>query len=202
MITFHQWQPISEYTTNLNQSLNPILEQLDEKESNIVKIIKNLATDTLSKVKSSISNIPDEKKLNTEVPKLLNKLKNTYGKYAKENYDKQLLQNFNFFNQIDHLKEFWSDIGKAILKAIVAVLKWFFTSLANLIKAALHMIKDSVTEEGFFKICVFWVAPAILASPVLGLQAIYGISNLIGLTPFIAWVIWHVFVAPALAKLD
>jgi hypothetical protein len=194
MITFKEFM-------ELNPPLNLILEDLDPQESTLVQKLKTIATDIINNIKISLK-IPDEKTLNTQVPKLLNQLKNKYGKYANEDYDLSLLSGFNFFNQIDHLKEFWSSVGKAILKAIVAIIKWLFTSLANLIKASLNMIKDSFSEEGFFKLCVFWVAPAILASPVLGLQAIYGINNLIGLTPFIAWVIWHVFVAPALVKLD
>jgi hypothetical protein len=194
MITFKEFM-------ELNTPLNLILEDLDPQESTLVQKLKTITTDIINNIKTSLK-IPDEKTLDTQVPKLLNQLKTTYSKYSNEDYDLSLLSGFNFFNQIDHLKEFWSNVGKAILKAIVAIIKWFFTSLANLIKASLNMIKDSVTEEGFFKLCVFWVAPAILASPVLGLQTIYGISNLIGLTPFIAWVIWHVFVAPALAKLD
>ena len=194
MITFKEFM-------ELNPPLNLILEDLDPQESTLVQKLKTIATDIINNIKTSLK-IPDQKTLDTQVPKLLNKLKNKYSKYANEDYDLSLLSGFNFFNQIDQLKEFWSNVGKAILKAIVAIIKWLFTSLANLIKASLNMIKDSLTEEGFFKLCVVWVAPAILASPVLGLQAIYGINNLIGLTPFIAWVIWHVFVAPALDKLD
>ena len=194
MITFKEFM-------ELNHPLNLILEDLDPQESTLVQKLKTIATDIINNIKTSLR-IPDEKTLDAKVPNLLNQLKNKYSKYANEDYDLSLLSGFNFFSQIDHLKEFWSGVGKAILKAIVAIIKWLFTSLANLIKASLNMIKDSFSEEGFFKLCVFWVAPAILASPVLGLQTIYGISNLIGLTPFIAWVIWHVFVAPALVKLD
>ena len=195
MITYKEFLEI-------NYPLHFILEDLDDRESSFIKKLKSMASDAIGERRTSLFRVPDEKVLNIQVPKLLGQLKAKYSKFANEDYDLSLLSGFNFFNQIDHLKEFWSSVGTAILKAVVRVLKWFFKSLANLIKGSLDMIKGSFTEEGFFKLCVFWVAPAILASPVMGLQAIYGISNLIGLTPFIAWVIWHVFVAPALVKLD
>ena len=195
MITYKEFLEI-------NYPLHLILEDLDDEESAFIKKLKSMASDAIGEIRTSLFRVPDEKVLNIQVPKLLGQLKAKYSKFANEDYDLSLLSGFNFFNQIDHLKEFWSSVGTAILKAVVRVLKWFFKSLANLIKGSLDMIKGSFTEEGFFKLCVFWVAPAILASPVMGLQAIYGISNLIGLTPFIAWVIWHVFVAPALVKLD
>jgi len=195
MITYKEFLEI-------NYPLHFILEDLDDRESSFIKNLKSMASDAIGEIRTSLFRVPDEKVLNIQVPKLLGQLKAKYSKFANEDYDLSLLSGFNFFNQIDHLKEFWSSVGTAILKAVVRVLKWFFKSLANLIKGSLDMIKGSFTEEGFFKLCVFWVAPAILASPVMGLQAIYGISNLIGLTPFIAWVIWHVFVAPALVKLD
>ena len=195
MITYKEFLEI-------NYPLHFILEDLDDRESSFIKKLKSMASDAIGEIRTSLFRVPDEKVLNIQVPKLLGQLKAKYSNFANEDYDLSLLSGFNFFNQIDHLKEFWSSVGTAILKAVVRVLKWFFKSLANLIKGSLDMIKGSFTEEGFFKLCVFWVAPAILASPVMGLQAIYGISNLIGLTPFIAWVIWHVFVAPALVKLD
>lgn len=113
-----------------------------------------------------------------------------------------MIANFNFFDHVKSFKESWGGVGRAIYKGIVMVLKWLFISLADLVNAGLNMIKHALTGEGFVKICIFWVAPAILASPVMGLQAIYGISNLIGLTPFIGWVVWNVFVKPAIYKLS
>jgi len=203
MIAFEEWRSVSRYRLVLDESLDVFLEGMDdEEETGFLKGLRTWATSLLNKVQSSIAKVPDDKTLDREVPRLMDQLREKFGKYSKENFDPELIANFNFFDHVKSFHESFGVVGRAIYKGIVMILKWLFISLADLINAGLNMIKHSLTGEGFFKICVFWVAPAILASPVMGLQALYGISNLIGLTPFIGWVVWNVFVKPAIYKLS
>jgi hypothetical protein len=205
MISFEDWRSLSKYRLQLEGSFDALLEAIeDEHETTVLKTLKSWASSFLNKVKGYATKIPDDKRLDIEVDKLLGQLREKFSQYSKENYDQSLIGNFDFFKNIktQPVAESLGFLGNAFFKGVVMVLKWMFISLADLVNASLDMLKHSLTGEGFFKLCVFWVAPAILVSPVMGLQAIYGISNWLGLVPFIGWFVWHVFVKPAIFKLS
>lgn len=205
MISFDDWRSLSKYRLQLEGSFVALLEVMEsEHETTVLKTLKSWASSLLNKVQGFVTKIPDQKTLDIQVKKYLDQLREKFSPYAKEDFDQSLIGNFDFFKNINAqpVAEALGFIGNAFYKGIVMVLKWLFISLADLVNASLNMLRDTLTGEGFFKICVFWVAPAILASPVMGLQAIYGISNWFGLIPFIGWFVWNVFVKPALFKLS
>jgi hypothetical protein len=195
---------LSAYERRLDESLRHLLVEAEEQESGFLAGLKSSAKQIMAKVHASTSTRPSQTEVDSGSSKILAQLREKYAKYANEDYPLDILAGFNFFDHIkgaSQVQESFGAVGKAILKGIWVILKWLFIGLADLINASLDMLRNTLTEEGFFKLIIFWVGPAILASPVMGLQALYGLSNLIGLTPFIGWVIWNVFVKPAMFRM-
>lgn len=187
------------YESNLNQELEILSEQIKPEEKGIIDSLKGTVSGAINKAKSIINprNIP--KNLAERANQILQDLKAKTEPYSKANYPLSLLEGFNFFDNIKVLKEgifdkFKTALSSPFMKAVWAIIKYFFIALIDLLNAALVLLKDSVTGAGMFQIIIFWVGPVIAISPA-------GARDLLGVSPFIAWAIFHAFVKPALYKL-
>lgn len=205
IISYKDWRNSIYLKENLDFDLSIIMENTNENETIIIKSLKKWASNILDKTKSVVTAIlPDKKLVESKYNIILTELEKKYKVFSNENFPKEMLANFSFFDHAIPKNKNESVLGTVkdwLIKGAWAVLKWLFISLADLVNASLSLIRETLTEEGLFKICIFWVGPAILASPIMGLQSLYGISNLVGLTPFIGWVIYNVFVKPAIYKI-
>lgn len=185
--------------SELSDQLIDLMEQSSPEEQKTIASLKNWFSSLLEKARNIINpkNIPAN--YGVEAQKLLNDIKAKYQQYENLDYPKEILQGFNFFDQIPLLKEGILDklqgfAKSKFLQAVWAVLKWFFLGLIDILNAALILIQDSVTAHGLIQIIIFWVIPIIAMSPIKG-------GDLLGLSPFIGWVIFHAFIKPAIYKL-
>ena len=187
------------YESHLYQELEILSEQIKPEEKGILDSLKGQISNAINKAKSVINprNIP--KNVGQRANQILQDLKTKTEPYSKENYPLSLLEGFNFFNNIKVLKEGFFDkiktaLNSPFMKAVWAIIKYFFIALIDLLNAALVLLRDSVTGSGMVQIIIFWVGPVIAISPV-------GARDLLGVSPLIAWAIFHAFVKPALYKL-
>lgn len=185
--------------SELSDQLLELMEQANPEEQKAITSVKQWASNILEKAKSVISpkNVP--KNYEAAAQKYLQQLKAEYQQYENLDYPKEILQGFDFFKQIPALNEGIIDTltgfaKSKFMQAVWAVIKWLLLGLIDILNAALILLQDSVTPAGLIQIIIFWVFPIIAMSPLKG-------GDLLGLSPFIGWVIFHAIIKPAIYKM-